>query len=147
MKTYTVRFAQDVPHYGTVEIEAENDEGALAKARAFWERVQQGEEDWPLYDAQHDSALLDRIVEITEGDDDREVSRDVALDTYTLAHTPTEQDARLIQNIKPVYQALKQIAGLEIDRFKTNDAEHDALFATIETARVAVAAIEGRADQ
>ena len=70
MKTYTVLFAQDVPHYGTVKIEAENDEGALAEARAFWDRVKCGEEEWPLNDAQYENALLDRIVEITgDGED------------------------------------------------------------------------------
>jgi hypothetical protein len=36
MKTYSVLFAEDVPHYGSVEIEAASDGEALAKARALW---------------------------------------------------------------------------------------------------------------
>ncbi|MCL5670811.1 MAG: hypothetical protein M1423_05865 [Acidobacteria bacterium] len=32
MKTYTVLYAEDVPHYGTAEIEAENDAEAIARA-------------------------------------------------------------------------------------------------------------------
>ena len=35
MKTYSVLFAEDVPHYGSVEIEAENDAGALDAARGY----------------------------------------------------------------------------------------------------------------
>lgn len=31
MKTYSILFAQDVPHYGVAEIEAENDDGVLCK--------------------------------------------------------------------------------------------------------------------
>ena len=34
MKTYSVLYAEDVPHYGTAEIEAENDAEAIAKAKA-----------------------------------------------------------------------------------------------------------------
>ena len=35
MKTYTVLFAEDVPHYGTAEIEAEDDNAALEAAKAY----------------------------------------------------------------------------------------------------------------
>jgi hypothetical protein len=35
MKTYSVLFAEDVSHYGTVEIEAGNDHAALDAARAY----------------------------------------------------------------------------------------------------------------
>lgn len=35
MKTYTVLFAEDVPHYGTVEIQAESDDAALEAAKAY----------------------------------------------------------------------------------------------------------------
>jgi len=33
MKTYTILFAQDIPHYGSVEIEAKNDADALRRAK------------------------------------------------------------------------------------------------------------------
>jgi hypothetical protein len=35
MKTYTVLFAEDVPHYGTAEIQAENDAAAIEAAKAY----------------------------------------------------------------------------------------------------------------
>jgi hypothetical protein len=35
MKTYTVLFAEDVPHYGTAEIQAEDDAAALELAKAY----------------------------------------------------------------------------------------------------------------
>ena len=35
MKTYTVLFAEDVPHYGTAEIQAEDDTAALEAAKAY----------------------------------------------------------------------------------------------------------------
>ena len=38
LKTYTVLFARDIPHYGTAEIEAESDEAALAAAKACMTR-------------------------------------------------------------------------------------------------------------
>ena len=33
MKTYSVLYAEDVPHYCAAEVEAENDDGALEKAK------------------------------------------------------------------------------------------------------------------
>jgi len=35
MNSYTILFAEDVPHYGTVRIEAENDAAALDSAKAY----------------------------------------------------------------------------------------------------------------
>lgn len=35
MKTYSVLFAEDVPHYGVAEIEAEDDTAALERAKAY----------------------------------------------------------------------------------------------------------------
>jgi len=35
LKTYTVLFARDIPHYASHEIQAESDEAALAAARAL----------------------------------------------------------------------------------------------------------------
>jgi hypothetical protein len=37
MTTYTVLFAEDVPHYGFAEIEADDDQEAIEKARAYWD--------------------------------------------------------------------------------------------------------------
>ncbi len=108
MKTYTVLFAQDVPHYGQVEITATGDEEALAKARLYWKRVQGDKEPWPLYDAQHDTAILDRIVEIND-ETGRQIAADIRLDTYHLTIAPTELNVKLIENASPMHKALEKI--------------------------------------
>ena len=108
MKTYIALFAQDVPHYGQVEITATGDDDALAKARGHWERVQRGEEPWPLTEAQHDSAVLDRIVEITD-ETGRQVAADIRLDTYLLSIAPTDLSVKLIENASRMHAALEVI--------------------------------------
>jgi hypothetical protein len=79
MKTYTVIFAQDIPHYGLVEIEARNQKSALTKAKAHWRSVQRGLEPWPLTDAEYNNAINSRIVMITDGDGE-ELVTDIDLD-------------------------------------------------------------------
>ena len=111
MKTYIALFAQDVPHYGQVEITATGDDDALAKARAYWKRVQRNKEPWPLTDAQYDGALLARIVEITDDETGRRVAADIRLDTYFLTTAPTELSVRLIKNASQMHDALKEIIG------------------------------------
>ena len=122
MRTYTVLFAQDVPHYGSVEINATGDVEAIAKARGYWERVERDEEPWPLYEAQHDSAVLARIVEITDKTG-RQVAADIRLDTYLLSIAPTDLSAKLIENAPQMHAALLEIirhatSGLAGDHFE-----------------------------
>jgi predicted metal-binding protein len=85
MKTYTVIFAQDVPHYGLVEIAARNDKDAIVKAKAHWRSIESGKKPWPLTEPDYDSAILARIVQITH-DDGTEVAADIALDNYRLTN-------------------------------------------------------------
>jgi hypothetical protein len=93
MKTYTVLFAQDIPHYGLVEIEAENDGASIAKAKAYWRSVESGDEPWPLTEPDHDSAILTRIVQITD-DHGSDVATDISLDeNYRLVNTREKGDA------------------------------------------------------
>lgn len=65
--TYTVLFAKNVPHYGNVKISAAGDEDALAKAIAYWKRVELHEEPCPCTEIQ-DAALGQRIVAIFDED-------------------------------------------------------------------------------
>jgi|CZKX01.1.fsa_nt_gi hypothetical protein len=120
MKTYTALFAQDVPHYGSVEIAATGDEDAVAKAHIHWERVQRGEEPWPLDEAQHDSAVLDRIVEIND-ETGRQVAADIRLDRYFLTIAPTELSAKLIENASAMHAALEQIVRYAILGLAANE--------------------------
>jgi hypothetical protein len=79
MKTYSVLFAEDVPHYGSVEIEAASDGEALAKARALWGSGA----DRPTDDPDWSSTICHRIV-LIEDDCGRETAHDVPLDDYVL---------------------------------------------------------------
>ena len=122
MKTYTVLFAHDVPHYGSVEVNATGDVDALAKAKVHWERVQRDEEPWPFTEAQHDSAVLARIVEIID-ETGRQVAADIRLDTYLLSVAPTDLSAKLIENASHMHAALLEIirqatSGLAADHFE-----------------------------
>lgn len=147
MKRYTVLFAQDVPHYGTVSLEAENDADALEQARAYWDRVKSGDEEWPLFNAEFENALLDRIVEITEDNEDyREVARDVPLDNYYLAHTPTALSRGQVTAATAMFEALAWIACYDSDRLD-DAAMREALCDAVGTARTALAIVKGRAGE
>jgi hypothetical protein len=83
-KTYSVLFAQDVPHYGTAEIAAADDADALAKAKALDPGDLCTDPAW-------DDPVCRRIVHI-EAPDGTIVAQDVALDGFFLRHA---------QNIEP----------------------------------------------
>jgi len=78
MKTYTVLYAQDVPHYGFHNIEAENDQAAIEAAIALHERG-----DLSLTEAAWDSTVCARIVHI-EDPDGNILEKDKPLDEYFL---------------------------------------------------------------
>jgi hypothetical protein len=63
MKTYTVLYAEDVPHYGSHDIEAENDQAAIEAAVALHARG-----DVSLNEAAWDSTVCARIVHIEDPD-------------------------------------------------------------------------------
>ena len=110
MKTYTILFAQDIPHYGSVEIEAKNNADALRRAKKYWRDVKTGAEPWPLNDAQYDSAVSARIVLIYDESDKRgEIAHDVRLDDYTLLRARTARDERMLDNAKAIFNALESV--------------------------------------
>jgi len=80
MPKYEVLFAQDIPHYGVVEIEARNQKYAVAKAKHHWRLVQRCQQPWPCTDADYSNAINSRIVIITDSDG-QELVTDIALDT------------------------------------------------------------------
>lgn len=127
MKTYTVLFAQDIPHYGSVEIEANNDADALRRAKKYWRDVQIGAEPWPLYDAQHDSAVSARIVLIyDEADGHREIVHDVRLDEYILLRARTARDERTLDNAKAIFKTLEWVMHWWQNTAHTDDDEMPA---------------------
>jgi hypothetical protein len=146
MKTYTVLFAQDVPHYGQVEIAATGDLEALAKARFHWERVQRDEEPWPLTEVQHDSAILARIVEITD-ETERQIGADIRLDTYHLAIAPTELSVKLIGGASQMHEALKEIIDHATFSISANEFEkHFKLERVLSIARTVLVRVIGGAE-
>ena len=145
MKTYFVVFAQDVPHYGQVEIAATGDDDALAKARVHWARVQSEEEPWPLTDPEYGSGVLDRIVEITD-EGGRQVAADTRLDTYLLTTAPTELSVKLIDNASQMHAALKEIIVHATTGLAGNmRMAHGELHHVITIARTALTPVEGGA--
>jgi hypothetical protein len=145
MKTYTVLFAQDVPHFGSVEIAATGDEDALAKTRVHWERAQRGEEPWPLTEAQHDSAVLARIVEIID-ETGRQVAADIRLDTYLLSVAPTDLCVKLIENASRMHAALEVIIRHATLGLTANELGKQVnLDRIISIARVAIGGVAGGA--
>jgi hypothetical protein len=88
MKTYTVLYAEDVPHYSFGEIEARSDKSAIAKARKLdTETFQAYEPDW-------NNPVCRRIVSI-EGPDDNVIAQDVPLDDYVLHKATADEQLRL----------------------------------------------------
>lgn len=77
MKTYTVLYAEDVPHYGTVDIDAKSDQAAIAIAK--------GRDDISdiTTDPAHNDTVSQRIVHIQDPDGNI-IAQDIALDTYAL---------------------------------------------------------------
>ena len=111
MKTYTILYAEDVPHYGTVEIEADNDAEAIAKARAI------SDEDLgnTTIDPDHGSSVCKRIVHIqdAEGND---VAHDLRLDNYSL-ELVTDEDINIRNHAKKLLEALERAHTL-LDRIR-----------------------------
>jgi hypothetical protein len=147
MKTYTVLFAHDVPHYGSVEVNATGDVDALAKAKVHWERVQRDrdEEPWPFTEAQHDSAVLARIVEIID-ETGRQVAADIRLDTYLLSVAPTDLCVKLIENASRMHAALEVIIRHATLGLTANELGKQVnLDRIISIARVAIGGVAGGA--
>jgi hypothetical protein len=75
---YTILFAEDVPHYGTAEIRAENDAAALEAAKAC-----------PLFevtnDAEWENSACKRIVYIQDAEGNT-IAEDVSLDDCSLRY-------------------------------------------------------------
>jgi hypothetical protein len=86
MKTYTVLYAEDVPHYATVEIQAASDEEAVAVAKAR----HSGDLDFDSPD--WENPILRRIVSI-EDPNYIGVAGDISLDAHQLLTDSKVRDA------------------------------------------------------
>jgi hypothetical protein len=161
MKTYSVLYAEDVPHYATGEIEARTDKAAIRKARKM------KTEAFCSYDPDWDASVCKRIVFI-EAPDGNNIAEDIALDRFHLRNGG-EQDRRLCAAAPELLRALRQIAatplwgelippgGLRDDYAATAqydvaedsfepccDTESTQLRDAVETARLALLTLDGR---
>jgi len=105
MKTYTIIYAQDIPHYGCVELEAESDEKIVEAARAYWEATELD----PVDDPDWSNPVSKRIVEITD-EAGGTIAHDVRLDNYSLERGTDEEIA--IRDAAPeLLRQLEHLAG------------------------------------
>jgi hypothetical protein len=131
MKTYTVIFAQDVPHYGTVDIEAESDDQAIEAARIYWRDV----ENDPVNDPDWNSSVSKRIVEITD-ESGKSIANDVRLDSYNLERATDEEikirahAKELLESFERAFEILEGIAdkllydeGLPVTAIESREIE------------------------
>lgn len=87
MSTYTVLYAMDVPHYASIEIEADDAAQALIVANARWTNYRAGAETFALQDPDWEHGVHARIVHIECDDGPKAgetVHQDVSLDGFRL---------------------------------------------------------------
>jgi hypothetical protein len=162
MKTYIVLYAEDVPHYGTAEVEAENDADAIAKASAITDEDLGNTANDPA----HCSSVCKRIVHIQDADGN-DIAHDLSLDAYTLIHG--EDKRRLFEAGPALLKALETIAAIPLwgepiadqalkDEFiysgeydagenefnPSGDTESTYLHDAVQTAREALETIQGQ---
>jgi|CZKX01.1.fsa_nt_gi hypothetical protein len=104
MKTYTILYAEDVPHYGTREIEAADDHAAVEVAKNA-----HADGSLDLYDPDWNNTVCKRIVTITDGRGDV-VAEDISLDSYRLEYGTDEEHA-ISENAKNLLDTLEFVAG------------------------------------
>ncbi|MGH9721503.1 MAG: hypothetical protein ACRD8O_14940 [Bryobacteraceae bacterium] len=104
MKTYTVIYAEDVPHYGHAEVEAADDDAAIERA------VNRREDYHDLYDPDFHNPVCRRIVTITDQAGNT-VAEDISLDSYRL-ECGTPQEILIRDHAKDLLEALERAFNL-----------------------------------
>jgi hypothetical protein len=95
---YSVLFAEDVPHYGTVEIEADNDQEAIERARAYDFGDVALEAEW-------NNSACKRIIHI-EDPEGKIVADDISLDGVFI-RDGGEDAMRLCDSAEEMLKALE----------------------------------------
>jgi hypothetical protein len=134
MKTYHVTFAEDVPHYGCAEIQAENDDAALESARAY-------DLSEVTLDPDHNWGTCRRIVAI-EDEEGNTIAEEVPLDDCFL-YSGGEK-ARLLCDAAPaMLEALELCSEVLSDLARLDDGTPS--ISALNMARAAIAKAEGGA--
>lgn len=160
LKTYRALLAQDVAHYGFLEVEAADPADAVARTR-----VRAADEIHEITnDPDWSSPVCRRIVHIEDGTG-ATVAEAIALDGYVLHHS-SERRALLCASAERLLGALQQIAAMPLwgepiadaglrdelifsgeydvgldEYLPGGDTESDALRDAVETARQALAGL------
>jgi hypothetical protein len=103
MKTYSVLFAEDVPHYGVAEIEAEDDTAALDAAKAFDLSEVTNDPEW-------NNSVCKRIVYI-EDPEGNTMFHDVPLDDHFLGIEG--ERAEMLEALELCEDVLSDLARLD----------------------------------
>lgn len=112
MKTYTVLFAEDVPHYGTAHIEAEDDASALEAAQAYDLSDVTTDPEW-------ENSVCKRIVHI-EDHQGKIVFYDIPLDAYVLS-CGGDKERRLRDAAPEMFDALQLCEEVISDLARLDD--------------------------
>jgi hypothetical protein len=112
LKTYSVLFAEDVPHYGFAEIEAEDDAAALDAAKAYDLSEVTVDPEW-------ENSVSKRIVHI-EDPAGNTVAYDVPLDDYSL-RSGGEKERRLCDAAPEMLKALELCEEVLSDLARLDD--------------------------
>jgi hypothetical protein len=156
MKTYSILYAEEVPHYTAHEIEAETDEQAIELAKAFnWAELPS--------DPDYHSAVLRRIVHIEDDGTGENIEESLALDEWFLRCG--KEQRRLCDAAPELLKALRAIAEIPLwgeaiedeahraDLILENEYDEDGFYPStgtceeyfqhaVETARAAIAQLE-----
>jgi hypothetical protein len=119
MKTYTVLYAQDVPHYCTREIHAATDEKALRKAKKL-----PATHDLNFQDPDWESPVCLRIVRI-EDEKGAIVAEDIPLDYFRLhraSHACPSHDG-LVKALRTLREAIGALPITLLDALQAADRE------------------------
>ena len=101
MKTYTVLYAEDVPHYVQAEIKATDNDAAIEAARKVHA---DGSLDLYLCDPDWDNTICKRIVHIKDQNGEI-IAEDIPVDSYYLSHG--EPQRRLCEAAAAMLEALE----------------------------------------
>ena len=126
MKTYTVLYAEDVPHYGSHDIKAKNDQAAI-------EAAIDAARDW-------DGSFCARIVHI-EDPDGNIIEQDRPLDDYFLP-SGGESDRRLCDSAKELLEALETLMEKADDLISAIDGTTGQFEAEVAALSAATSAAE-----
>jgi len=140
MTTYTVLFAEDVPHYGFADIEADNAQDAIAKAKAYWE---EHAEYTPTDDPDWNNTVCQRIVSISAGDQ-VEITRDIRLDDHYLGMA-SDAELRVRDAAPRLLAALKDAHAQVLELARERDPDQLGLWDAIFTsAKAAITQADGK---